>query len=205
MKRLWKRDLERWLAPFLAALRHKTRSRMCPAYVAGLIGAGNRKSIQPMAARDGQVGYDQLHHFIASGVWDAAPLQEVLFVEAGRMVSGDDAWLIIDDTALPKKGERSVGVAPQYASTSCSLKESRSTLRGNPKSQESPLQTPLSCKIDYSPRHLCSSPTGLSPFITGDYIEGIIRDYARDPSVVTRRSSRRRYTRPRSAAPRSGN
>jgi SRSO17 transposase len=116
MKRHWKRDLEHWLAPFLAALRHKTRSRMCPAYVAGLIGAGDRKSIQPMATRDGQVGYDQLHHFIASSVWDTAALQEVLLVEADRMVGGDDAWLIIDDTALPKKGERSVGVAPQYAS-----------------------------------------------------------------------------------------
>ena len=30
--------------------------------------------------------------------------------------SGADAWLIVDDTALPKKGEHSVGVAPQYAS-----------------------------------------------------------------------------------------
>jgi hypothetical protein len=37
---------------------------MCPAYVAGLIGAGDRKSVPPMAARDDQVGYDQLHHFI---------------------------------------------------------------------------------------------------------------------------------------------
>ena len=32
------------------------------------------------------------------------------------MVGGEDAWLIVDDTALPKKGEHSVGVAPQYAS-----------------------------------------------------------------------------------------
>ncbi len=113
----WKSDLERWLAPFIGALRHKTRARMCPAYVAGLIGAGDRKSVQPMAARDGDVGYDQLHHFIASGVWDAAPLEEALLAEAGRMVGGADAWLIIDDTALPKKGAHSVGVAPQYASS----------------------------------------------------------------------------------------
>ena len=113
----WKSDLERWLAPFIRALRHKTRARMCPAYVAGLIGAGDRKSVQPMAARDGDVGYDQLHHFIASGVWDAAPLEEALLAEADRMVGGADAWLIIDDTALPKKGAHSVGVAPQYASS----------------------------------------------------------------------------------------
>nr|CAI0341622.1 transposase [Rhizobiaceae bacterium] len=116
MDEYWKSDLEGWLAPFLAALRHKVRARMCPAYVAGLIGAGDRKSIQPMAARDGGVGYDQLHHFIASGVWDAAPLEKALLAEADRMVGGAEAWLIVDDTALPKKGERSVGVAPQYAS-----------------------------------------------------------------------------------------
>lgn len=116
MDESWKSDLERWLAPFLDALGHKVRARMCPAYVAGLIGAGDRKSIQPMAARDGDVGYDQLHHFIASGTWDAAPLEKALLTEADRMVGGAEAWLIIDDTALPKKGERSVGVAPQYAS-----------------------------------------------------------------------------------------
>lgn len=116
MDETWKLDLERWLAPFLDALRHKVRARICPAYVAGLIGAGDRKSVQPMATRDGNVGYDQLHHFIASSVWDATPLEKVLLAEADRMVGGKDAWLIVDDTALPKKGTHSVGVAPQYAS-----------------------------------------------------------------------------------------
>ena len=113
----WRSDLEAWLAPFLAALRHKTRARMCPAYIAGLIGPGDRKSIQPMAARTGDVSYDQLHHFVASGVWDAAPLEAALLAEADAQVGGNDAWLIIDDTSLPKKGMHSVGVAPQYAST----------------------------------------------------------------------------------------
>jgi SRSO17 transposase len=93
MDATWKSDLERWLAPFLDALRHKVRARICPAYVAGLIGAGDRKSVQPMAARAEGVGYDQLHHFIASGVWDATPLAKVLLSEADRMVGGEDAWL----------------------------------------------------------------------------------------------------------------
>ena len=111
----WRGDLEDWLKPFLTALGHKTRERMCPSYVAGLIGPGDRKSVQPMAARDGAVSYDQLHHFVASGVWDAAPLEAALLTEADAQVGGEDAWLIIDDTALPKKGRSSVGVAPQYA------------------------------------------------------------------------------------------
>ena len=116
MDRNWQADLERWLTPFSAALRHKARARMCPAYIAGLIGPGDRKSIQPMAARTDTVSYDQLHHFIGSGVWDEAPLEAALLVEADKLVGGDSAWLIIDDTALPKKGRHSVGVAPQYAS-----------------------------------------------------------------------------------------
>ena len=44
---------------------------MCPLYVSGLIGPGDRKSIQPMAERVALGDYDQLHHFIAAGVWDA--------------------------------------------------------------------------------------------------------------------------------------
>ncbi len=54
----WRDELERWLAPFVAALKHKTRGRMCPAYIVGLIGPGDRKSVQPMAARDAGVSYD---------------------------------------------------------------------------------------------------------------------------------------------------
>ncbi len=116
MDESWKSDLERWLAPFIGALGHKTRARMCPVYVAGLIGAGDRKSMQPMAARGGGVGYDQLHHFIASSVWDAAPLEKALLHEADRMVGG--SFLAHHRRhALPKKGAHSVGVAPQYASS----------------------------------------------------------------------------------------
>ena len=45
----WKDELGRWLKPFLDCLRHKARRQMCPLYVAGLIGPGDRKSVQPMA------------------------------------------------------------------------------------------------------------------------------------------------------------
>jgi hypothetical protein len=41
---------------------------MCPLYVSGLIGPGDRKSIQPMAERLALGEYDQLHHFVAAGV-----------------------------------------------------------------------------------------------------------------------------------------
>src|SRR6201988_1507403 len=112
----WGEELERWLKPFLDRLGHKTRRRMCPLYVAGLIGPGDRNGVQPMAERLATGNYDQLHHFIADGVWDATPLESELLNQANRLVGGKDAVLVIDDTAMPKKGERSVGVAAQYAS-----------------------------------------------------------------------------------------
>ena len=113
----WREELEAWLKPFVLALGDRRRGRMCSPYVAGLIGPGDRKSIQPMAAREGVVGYDQLHHFVAAGTWDRAPVEAILLKEADRLVGDEDAFLILDDTALPKKGKHSVGVAPQYATS----------------------------------------------------------------------------------------
>ncbi len=112
----WEDELRSWLKPFLDHLGHKARRRMCPLYVAGLIGPGDRKSVQPMAERLAPGDYDQLHHFVAAGVWDAAPLETELLAQADRLVGGSDAVLVIDDTAIPKKGTHSVGVAAQYAS-----------------------------------------------------------------------------------------
>jgi SRSO17 transposase len=43
-------------------------------------------------------------------------LETELLVQADKLVGGSDAVLVIDDTAIPKKGMHSVGVAPQYAS-----------------------------------------------------------------------------------------
>src|SRR6476646_4851724 len=112
----WKKELGRFLKPFLARLGHKTRRRMCPLYVSGLIGPGDRKSIQPMAERLALGDYDQLHHFIAAGAWDVAPLETELLVQADKLVGGRDAVLVVDDTAIAKKGTHSVAVAAQYAS-----------------------------------------------------------------------------------------
>lgn len=109
----WEGELERWLKPFLERLDHKARQRMCPLYVAGLIGSGDRKSVAPMAERFAPGNYDQLHHFVAAGVWDAAPLEAELLIQAGGLVGASDAVLVIDDTAMPKKGKHSVGVAAQ--------------------------------------------------------------------------------------------
>ncbi len=107
-------DLDRWLTPFLDVMGRSTRRRWGPLYVRGLLGPDGPKSVQPIAARLGLRGHDQLHHFVTSAAWDDAPLWRVLAEQADRLLGGPDAVLVIDDTGMPKKGTVSVGVAPQY-------------------------------------------------------------------------------------------
>ena len=110
----WEGELERWLAPFLAALGREAQRRWAPVYLKGLILPGERKSVEPLAARVAPGSTEQLHHFIGGSPWVTGPLEAVLAEEADRLVGGPEAVLVIDDTALPKQGKHSVGVARQY-------------------------------------------------------------------------------------------
>jgi SRSO17 transposase len=102
-------------ATFVEAYSHQNRSKRL---------LGHRKSIQPMAKRLVLADYDQLHHFIAAGILDAAPVETELLVQTDRLVGGSNAVLVIDDTAIPRKGTHSVGVAAQYASAvGCGLSQ----------------------------------------------------------------------------------
>lgn len=103
-----------WIEPFCQAFRHKAQRQWAPLYVRGLLAPGDRKSVEPMASRVAPEDLQQLHHFVSTSKWDTAPLEAVLLEKADRLVGGDDAHLIIDDTGIPKKGEHSVGVAHQY-------------------------------------------------------------------------------------------
>ncbi len=57
----WRERLDGWLKPFLATLGHEKRRRWAPVHLRGLLGPGDRKSLQPMAARLGLRGHDQPH------------------------------------------------------------------------------------------------------------------------------------------------
>ncbi|MGZ3422594.1 MAG: IS701 family transposase [Polyangiales bacterium] len=110
----WEKRFDRFVQPFLDAWRHKKRRLWAPIYLRGLLLPGERKSIEPLAARVAP-GHDQeLRHFISESAWDQAEIEAVLWEKADAMLGGDEAFLIIDDTALPKKGDESVGVAHQY-------------------------------------------------------------------------------------------
>src|SRR3954463_10042377 len=110
----WAGELERWLEPFLARLRRQAQRRWAPVYLKGLILPGERKSVEPMAARVAPGDLQQLHHFVSTSPWVAEPLEDELVRAADRLVGGPDAALVVDDTALVKQGRHSVGVKRQY-------------------------------------------------------------------------------------------
>jgi SRSO17 transposase len=103
-----------------AALGHRDRHDPLRADVTGLCLPGERKSIEPMAARVDprhvQSRHQSMHHFVADAPWDAAAVLRVArqWVLERMTRHGSVAAWIVDDTAFPKKGQHSVGVARQY-------------------------------------------------------------------------------------------
>jgi SRSO17 transposase len=84
-------------------------------YLRGLMLEGRRKSIEPMAARLGEVHYQALHHFVAVSAWDWRPVRRRL-AEVMTAALQPTAW-VVDDTGFPKDGSCSVGVQRQYSGT----------------------------------------------------------------------------------------
>src|SRR4051795_8774964 len=84
----WEDELERWLEPFLQRLRRKAQRRWAPIYLKGLLLPGERKSIEPMAARVAPGDTQQVHHFVSTSPWATAPLEDELVKAADRLGGG---------------------------------------------------------------------------------------------------------------------
>jgi SRSO17 transposase len=100
-----------------SALAHADRVAPFSAYCRGLILPGERKSVEPMAARvrPEQVSatHQSLHHLVAKAAWSDEALLAAVRTQVLPALGPVTAW-IIDDTGFPKKGKHSVGVARQY-------------------------------------------------------------------------------------------
>ena len=92
----WQAAFEVWLAPFLARLGRVEQRRWAPIYLQGLLGPGERKSVEPMAARVAPGDTQQLHHFVSASPWATAPLEDELVKAADRLVGGPDAVLVVE-------------------------------------------------------------------------------------------------------------
>ena len=103
-----------------SALGHADRAAPFRSYCAGLLLPGDRKSVEPMAARVQpgrvQAAHQSLHHFVAKADWSDDTVLAAVRARVQPVIEqrGPIRALIIDDTGLPKKGKLSVGVARQY-------------------------------------------------------------------------------------------
>src|SRR5437764_10012079 len=102
------------------AAEHADRAIPLKNYCTGLLLPGERKSVEPMAARlapnNVRRMHQSLHHVVADAPWsDEAVLDRCLDFVVPALLRQEPvvAW-VVDDTGLPKKGRGSVGVARQY-------------------------------------------------------------------------------------------
>lgn len=110
---------DRYMEHLAAGLGHSDRHAGLRGYCTGLMLPGARKSVEPMAARldplHASARHQALHHFVSQAEWsDEQMLQRVAQWVLPKMDFASGGFWIVDDTAFPKKGKHSVGVARQY-------------------------------------------------------------------------------------------
>lgn len=102
------------------AAGHADRHTPLKNYCKGLLLPGERKSVEPMAARLAPYNvrrmHQSLHHLVADAPWE----DEEMLAQVRRQVlptmqrHGPVVAWVVDDTGFPKQGKHSVGVARQY-------------------------------------------------------------------------------------------
>jgi len=109
-----------YVEELMGVIGHADRCGPLRDYCTGLMLPGERKSVEPMAAKTAPARtaaqHQSLLHFVGVAAWS----DEKVLAKVRDLVLPDierhgpiEAW-IIDDTGFPKKGTHSVGVARQY-------------------------------------------------------------------------------------------
>ena len=109
-----------YVAGLESVIGHAERTRPLRDYCTGLMLPGERKSVEPMAARTASARtaaqHQSLLHFVANAAWSdedvLAKVREMVLPAIGK--NGPIEVWIIDDTSFPKQGKHSVGVHHQY-------------------------------------------------------------------------------------------
>jgi SRSO17 transposase len=102
------------------AAGHLDRAIPLKSYCTGLLLPGERKSVEPMAARlcpdNVRQTHQSLHHVVADAPWSDEDLLEQVrrYVLPAMQKQGPVVAWVVDDTGFPKKGTHSVGVVRQY-------------------------------------------------------------------------------------------
>jgi SRSO17 transposase len=122
MDRSAQRRLDQYFTRIGAVLGDKRRRASFATYAMGLLSEGERKSMEPIAARaSGEVArvdaaHQRIQHFVSDGLWDdhAVRRESAGYALAAMQKQEPVAAWILDDTGFLKQGTHSVGVQRQY-------------------------------------------------------------------------------------------
>lgn len=115
-------ELERYIENLLSGMGRTERRTAMGLYVKGLLLDGERKSIEPLAARlvddssEIQGMRQRLQQAVMVAKWEASTLFRRIACVLEQQLPSIEAF-VIDDTGFAKKGIHSVGVSRQYSGT----------------------------------------------------------------------------------------
>jgi SRSO17 transposase len=105
--------MAKFVEPYAALLMQPAQRQHTAEYISGLVSDLKRKNVESIAYRHDQ-DRRNLQHFIGCAEWDHQPLMMELARQVGEELGEDDGVIVIDPSAFPKQGKRSVGVARQW-------------------------------------------------------------------------------------------
>ena len=111
-----RKRLEHFLEDLVAPLGRSERRHWADVYVRGLLLDGERKSIEPLAARVPDGNVQALQQLVGQSPWAWLPVWERLAQRMTAELEPEPAW-VLEDTGFPKQGAHSVGVARQSSGT----------------------------------------------------------------------------------------
>lgn len=108
--------LEAFLSDLTEGMGRSERRHWAGVYIRGLLLAGQRKSVEPMAQKIPGAGVQGLQQFVNQSPWPGERLQQAINAKMSPLCQPRWFW-IIAETRLPKQGRHSAGVARQYCGT----------------------------------------------------------------------------------------
>jgi len=106
-------QLGKFLTPFSACLCVEAQRAHALEFCEGLLSKVERKNVESIAYQHDQ-DRRSLQHFIGTAEWNHQPMLDELCRQVGGELGEPDGVLVIDPSAFPKQGKKSVGVARQW-------------------------------------------------------------------------------------------
>ena len=106
-------EWEVYAGQFLSAFARADQAIWGHRYLQALVSNHPRKSIEPLALAHG-FPIRSMQAFIGESSWRTAPLLQRHQQLVAHTLGEDDAVILVDESGLPKQGQHSAAVAPQY-------------------------------------------------------------------------------------------